>query len=120
MYKSTFFISALAGGEWSASRPCRFTPEERAPVTHWIGGWVDPRASLDYVEKRKLLPSQGSELVTLGRPPRSRNYTDYAIVAPLTVRAYKKDGTCGTHRDNNNVYKSKRHNLNNNGVIRIF
>jgi hypothetical protein len=28
---------ALSGGEWSASRPCRFTPG-----THWIGGWVDP------------------------------------------------------------------------------
>jgi hypothetical protein len=26
-----FLTSALEGGEWSASRPCRFTPEERAP-----------------------------------------------------------------------------------------
>jgi hypothetical protein len=34
-------------GEWSASRPCRFTPKERAPGTHWIGGWVGPRAVLD-------------------------------------------------------------------------
>jgi len=25
----------------------RFTPRERAPGTHWIGGWVDPRAVLD-------------------------------------------------------------------------
>jgi hypothetical protein len=32
-----FFASALDGGEWSASRPCRFTPEERAPGTHQIG-----------------------------------------------------------------------------------
>jgi hypothetical protein len=38
--------SALAGGEWSASRPCRFTLG-----THWIGGWVDPIAGLDDVEK---------------------------------------------------------------------
>jgi hypothetical protein len=37
----------LVGGEWSASRAGRFTPGERAPGTHWIGGWVDPRASLD-------------------------------------------------------------------------
>jgi hypothetical protein len=43
--------SALTGGEWSDSRPGRFTPGERAPGTHWIGGWVDPRASLDDVEK---------------------------------------------------------------------
>jgi hypothetical protein len=46
-----FLTSALVGGEWSASRPGRFTPEERAPGTHWIGGWVDPRASLDEIEK---------------------------------------------------------------------
>jgi hypothetical protein len=43
--------SALAGGEWSASRPCRFTLGERAPGTHLIGGWVDPRAGLDDMEK---------------------------------------------------------------------
>jgi hypothetical protein len=47
----SFLTSALAGGEWSASLPGRFTPEERDPGTHWIGGWVDPRACLDDVEK---------------------------------------------------------------------
>jgi hypothetical protein len=37
MYSSTHsLISALDGGEWSASRPGRFTPRERAPGTHWI------------------------------------------------------------------------------------
>jgi hypothetical protein len=34
------FTSALDGGEWSASRPGRFIRRERAPGTHWIGGWV--------------------------------------------------------------------------------
>jgi hypothetical protein len=29
--------SVLDGGEWSASRPARFTPRERAPGTHRIG-----------------------------------------------------------------------------------
>jgi hypothetical protein len=43
--------SALVGGEWSASRLGRFTSEERAPGTHCIGGWVDPRDGLDHVEK---------------------------------------------------------------------
>jgi len=38
----------------SASRPGRFTPKERAPGTHWIGGWVSPRAVLDAVVKRKI------------------------------------------------------------------
>jgi hypothetical protein len=42
-----FLTSALVEGEWSATRPSRFTPGERAPGTHWIGGWVDPRASMD-------------------------------------------------------------------------
>jgi hypothetical protein len=46
-----FLTSALVGGEWSASRPCRFTPRVKAPSTHWIGGWVGPRAGLDDVEK---------------------------------------------------------------------
>jgi hypothetical protein len=37
-----FLTSALAGGEWSASRPGRLTPEERAPVpVGWEAGW-DP------------------------------------------------------------------------------
>jgi hypothetical protein len=48
-------ISALVGVKWSVSRPCRFTPWERAPGTHWIGGWVGPRAGLDDMEKRKFL-----------------------------------------------------------------
>jgi hypothetical protein len=30
-------------------------PRERTPSTHWIGVWVDSRASLDTVEKRKYL-----------------------------------------------------------------
>jgi hypothetical protein len=42
-----FLTSALAEDEWSASRPGRFTTVERAPGTHWIGGWVNPRAGLD-------------------------------------------------------------------------
>jgi len=29
--------SVLDAGEWSALRPGRFTPKERAPRTHWIG-----------------------------------------------------------------------------------
>jgi hypothetical protein len=46
--------SALGGGDWSASHPGRFTLSERAPGTHWIGGWVGPRVGLDAVVKRKL------------------------------------------------------------------
>jgi hypothetical protein len=37
-----FLISALVGGEWLASCPCRFTPGEEVPCTHWTVGWVGP------------------------------------------------------------------------------
>jgi hypothetical protein len=57
-----FLISALAGGEWSASRPGCFTPGERTSDTHWIGGWVDPRAGLDDVEK--ILDTTGTRTPT--------------------------------------------------------
>jgi hypothetical protein len=42
------------GGEWSASRPGRFTSRDKAPGTHWIGGWVGSRAGLDAMRNRKL------------------------------------------------------------------
>jgi hypothetical protein len=72
MYRSTFLLtSALDGGEWSASRPCRFTPREITPGTHWIGGWVGARAGLGDVRKFLTLP--GFELRTLGRPARSHS-----------------------------------------------
>jgi hypothetical protein len=49
-----FLTLALDGREWSASRPGRFTPRERAPCTPWLGSWVGPRAGLDTVSKRKI------------------------------------------------------------------
>jgi hypothetical protein len=51
-----FLTWILVGGEWSALRPGRFVPGERAPGTHWIGGWVGPRTGLDDVEKKKSYP----------------------------------------------------------------
>jgi len=49
-----FLTLVLDGGKWSASCPGHFTPEERAPGTHWIGGWVGPTANLDTVAKGKI------------------------------------------------------------------
>jgi hypothetical protein len=71
VYVHIFLTSALAGGEWSTSRPGRFTPGERAPGTHWRGGWMDLRAGLDDLEKRKFLTLPGLELRLLSRPARS-------------------------------------------------
>jgi hypothetical protein len=67
-----FLTLALAGGEFSASRPSRFTPKEPAPGTHWIGGWVDPSAGLDDMEKWKFFTLPGLELRPLGRSARSQ------------------------------------------------
>jgi hypothetical protein len=52
IYIHVFLTSALVGGEWLASRLGRFNPGEKAPVTHWIGGWVGLVACLENVEKR--------------------------------------------------------------------
>jgi hypothetical protein len=57
-----FLTSALAGGEWSASRIGRFNPGERALGTHWIEGWVGSRAGLEDMERRKCLTLPGLEL----------------------------------------------------------
>jgi hypothetical protein len=57
--------SALAGDEWSASRPGSFTP-----CTHWIGGWVNPKAGLDDLKKRTFWTLPRLELRPLGRPAR--------------------------------------------------
>jgi hypothetical protein len=56
MYVQThiFLVSALVEGEWSDSRPGRFTFRETSTGTHWIGGWVGLRADLDDMEKWKL------------------------------------------------------------------
>jgi hypothetical protein len=67
-----FLTSALAVGELSASRPGRFTPGETAPGTHLIGVWMDPRAGMDDMEKRKFLTLPGLELRPLGRQARSQ------------------------------------------------
>jgi hypothetical protein len=65
-------VQIHVGGEWSASHRGRFIPGERAHGTHWIGGWVDPRARLDDVEKRTFLILPELELRPLGHPARSQ------------------------------------------------
>jgi hypothetical protein len=61
-----FLTSALVADEWSASRPCLFTPSESVLDTHWIGSWVGPRDGLDDMEKWEILTLPGLEFRTLG------------------------------------------------------
>jgi hypothetical protein len=70
-----FLTSAIDGGEWSTSRPSRFPPRERAPGTHWTGGWVGPRAGPDAVEYGQI--SCLCRKLNLCRPASS--YTDWAL-----------------------------------------
>jgi hypothetical protein len=77
-----FLTSALVEGEWSASRPCRFT--HGTPCI----GWVDPRTGLDDVEKRKFLTLPGQELWSLSRPARSQSLTLTALSRLLEDEQY--------------------------------
>jgi hypothetical protein len=82
--------SARDGGEWSASRPGRFTPRKRAPCTHWIGGWVGLRAVLDAVGKRKIpSPRRESNPRTPIVKPVVQRYTDWAVTAQHKQNKHK-------------------------------
>jgi hypothetical protein len=48
----TLLTSALDGGEWSVPLSGCFIPRETATITHCIGNWEGPAASLDTVESK--------------------------------------------------------------------
>jgi hypothetical protein len=60
-----FLTSALYGVVSFMPRP--LYPKERAPGTHWIGGWVGPRAVVEAVVKGKTPRPAGN----LTQEPRS-------------------------------------------------
>jgi hypothetical protein len=78
----SFFISALDGGEWSASHPSRaLAPGEvpQVPIVQEAG----PRAGLDTEVRRKILClCQGSNPDRPVVEPVVRHYTDWATPAP--------------------------------------
>jgi hypothetical protein len=53
-----------------------------------IGGWVDPRAGLDDVEKRKFLTLPGLELRPLGCPARRQSLYRLRCPGSLNVEEY--------------------------------
>jgi hypothetical protein len=58
-------------------------PTERVPGTHWIGGWVDPRAVLDAVVKKKI-PSPRRES-NPDLQPVAQRYTYWTTTAVLKL-----------------------------------
>jgi hypothetical protein len=82
IYNHVCLTSTLVGGEWSASRPGRFTAGEKAIRTHWRGDWLGSRICIDYVKRREILPLPELELRPLGRLaawPVASHYTDCFI-----------------------------------------
>jgi hypothetical protein len=50
----SFLTSALDGGEWSASCPCRFTPRKIIPGIQRTIGRLGPKTGLKVMDKRKI------------------------------------------------------------------
>jgi hypothetical protein len=76
-YSSTHSLTLALDGELSASRSSLFTPKERDPGTHWVGGWVGTRADLEVAVKRKI-PS-----------PRRESNPRTPIVQPVAQSLYR-------------------------------
>jgi hypothetical protein len=88
-------------GEWmyrSTLHVGRFTPGERAPGTQLIRVWVDPKAGLDGVEKRKFLTLPEPELRTLGRPARSQSLYRLRYPGSLLAPMAMQNLTVGVNR----------------------
>jgi hypothetical protein len=60
-----FLTSVIHGHEWPSACPSRFTPGNN-PDTHWIGGWLDPSASLDVLEDGEIFSP--ARIRTVDRP----------------------------------------------------
>jgi hypothetical protein len=55
---------------------------EEPPDTHWIGGWVEPRAGLDVAKERKIPSAVGHRTpIQLSSRFLPSQYTNWAIQA---------------------------------------
>jgi hypothetical protein len=72
VYIHIFLTSALAGGEWSASRPGSFTPrkEPPVPIVQEVG-WTPEPVWTTWKRGKKILTLPGLELRPLCRSARS-------------------------------------------------
>jgi hypothetical protein len=74
------FLDLGISWRWVVSFTLRpLYPWERATGTHWIGGWMGPRAGLDDVDRDS---NPDPSIVW----PIASRYTDYAIPAPQHLR----------------------------------
>jgi hypothetical protein len=102
-----FLTSALDGGERSASRPCRFSPGNLAPVTHWIGACVVPRAGLELCrgysnlfcrESNPVRPAHNSSLYWLSYSlPRNKRKSAWFVESRGQVQALQHSGCVSRH-----------------------
>jgi hypothetical protein len=81
VYIHRFLTSELVGGEWSASRPCRFTPGKEDPVPMLEEfGWT-PEPVWAIWRSENFLPYRDSNSPPLVVQPVASRYTDWAIPA---------------------------------------
>jgi hypothetical protein len=57
-FSSTALDLGAGWCDWWSSHSACLTAGVRTPSSHWIGGWVGPRARLDAVKKKISHPSQ--------------------------------------------------------------
>jgi hypothetical protein len=77
LWLSSFFNLSARWG-WVANATTRPLYPQEGPSTHCTGGWVGPRADMDWC--RKSFPHRGSN------PKLSSLYTDYGIPAHVLLR----------------------------------
>jgi hypothetical protein len=60
VYLHALLTSALYEADFLVSRLGRIILEKIATGTHWMGGWVGPKSSLDAVGKLKISSHSGN------------------------------------------------------------
>jgi hypothetical protein len=74
------FLDLVTSWRWVVSlTPVPLCPRGKTPGTHWIGGWVGPRACVDDEERRKFLTLPRFKLQPSFIQPVASHYTDYTV-----------------------------------------
>jgi hypothetical protein len=99
--KVNLSLSLINEDEWSASRPGRSAAEERANGTHWIEGWVGPRAGWTMLREKSYPAGNQTPAVQLVVRRFPDSYTEHlpnkkSIALPLNnlLSAIHENRTC--------------------------